>query len=45
MEAEVHGLVLGFDYTYIIRELLIELLGRKVTEEAYVDRKTLLNAV
>lgn len=29
MEAELQGLVLGFDFAFIIRQLLLEILGRK----------------
>lgn len=45
MAAEVQGLVLGFDYAFVIRQLLFEILGRKICLEAFVDSKTLFNVV
>lgn len=45
MAAEVHGLVLSFDYAYILRDLVSEIIGGKVTIEAFVDSKTLFNVV
>lgn len=43
MAAEEQDLVLGFDYAFIIKELMEELLGRKVILEAYTDSCTLFN--
>lgn len=45
MEAEVQGLVLGFDYALIIRQLLFEQLGRKLCLDAFVENKNLFNFV
>lgn len=45
LAAEVHGLVLGFDYVFIIQKLAEELLGRQVKVEAYTDSKTLFNVI
>lgn len=45
METEVQGLVLGFEFAFIIRQVLLEIIGRKLCFEAYTDSKTLLNIV
>lgn len=45
MAAKAHGLVLGFDFSVVVQHLLSELLGRKVSLEAFVDRKTLFNVI
>lgn len=45
MAAEVHVLVLGFGYAYVIRSFLNELIGQEVSLEAYYDSKTLFNVV
>lgn len=45
MAAEVHGLVLGFYYAYIVRELVSKILGRNVSIESYGYRKTLFNLI
>lgn len=42
ISAEVNGLVLGLYYAHIVGPLMSEVLGRKVTVEAYVDSKTIL---
>lgn len=43
MALELHTLILGFDFVFIIRNLLEEILDRKVPIDAYVDRKTVLD--
>ena len=45
MAAEVHAMVLGFDYVYIIRDLIYEITGRKLDIEAITDSKSLFNVV
>lgn len=45
MAAKVHGLVLGFDHAFSIRDALQKIFSRKLGIEAYVDRKTLFNVV
>lgn len=45
MDAEVQALVLGFDYSYVVKDLIEELMGRKLRLEALVDRKTLYTVI
>lgn len=45
MAADVHSLVLVFDYRYIVRHLLWELLGRAMEVEVYIDLRTLCNVL
>lgn len=45
MSSELHALILGFDYAFIIRNLLEEILGRKVRLDAYVDIKTVFDVI
>lgn len=43
--AEVHALVMGFDYVFIFQKRLFELLGRELRFEAFMDFKTLFNVI
>lgn len=45
MAAEVHGFVLGYDYSLTLKNILGELLGREVPLEAFVDSRTLFIVV
>lgn len=45
MAAEVHALVLAFDFGYIIRDATEQLLDRRIEMEAFVDSRTLFNVV
>lgn len=45
LAAEVHGLVLGFDYAFVLWEMLTELLDRDVKIEALVDSNTLFDVI
>lgn len=45
LAAEVNGLVLGFDFLFVIRQLLFKLLGRWLRVEAFTDSKTLFNSI
>lgn len=45
MATEIHALILGFDQTYATRDLLTELIGRKVEITGFVDSKTLFDVV
>ena len=45
LAAEVHGLVLAFDHSFIIQDMIKEILGRTLDVEAYVDSKTLFDVV
>lgn len=45
MTAEVQVLVIGFDYLYIVRHILREIIDRLVDVEAYKDSRTLLNTL
>lgn len=45
MAAEIQALVLGFDYAYLVKDLLHEILGTKIKFEAMIDIKTGFNFV
>ena len=45
MAAELQALVLGFDYAFVIKDLVEEILGRHVKVEVMVDSKTTFNVV
>lgn len=45
MDAQVHALVLEFDYTFIIQHLLSTFMGRTVPVEAHTDIRTLLKVI
>lgn len=45
MAAELFGLVLGFDYTYVVCELIEDITGRRFAIEALVDSKTAFGVV
>lgn len=45
MAAELLGLVTGYDYAYMVKELLEEILDRKFDLEGYVDIRTTFNCV
>lgn len=37
MESETQGLVLGFDFSYGIRDMLVEIIGKEMVLEAFVE--------
>lgn len=45
MAAELHALTLGFDYAFVIKDLLEDILGRKIKIEALIDSKTVFNVI
>lgn len=45
MASELHALIIGFDHACTIRGLLEEIVGQKVDLDAYVDSKTVFDAV
>lgn len=45
MATEVHGLVLGFDFAFLVPYLLEEVVGRAVMIKAYVDSQTRFKVV
>lgn len=45
MAAELHALVLAFDFGFVIREMVAEVLQRDVAIEALVDSKTVFDVV
>lgn len=45
LAAEMHGLTLGFDYAFVIKTMLEEIIGRTVQVEALIDSKTLFNVI
>ena len=45
MAAEIQALVLGFDFAFIVKDLIEEILGREVKLEALVDSKTVFDVI
>ena len=45
LAAEMHALILGFDFEYVIQDMVKELIGRKLDVEVMTDSKTLFNVV
>lgn len=45
MAAEVHALILGYDFAFIIKSLVEEMLGRQVPLEIFMDSRTVLDTV
>lgn len=45
MAAEIQALVLGFDYAFLVKDLVEEILGRKMRIEAMIDSETVFNVV
>lgn len=45
LAAEIHALVLAYDHAYVIRHTLIEILGRNVKLEAYVDSRSVFDVI
>lgn len=45
LAAEMHGLTLAFEYNFVIKTLLEEILTRPISMEALVDCKTLFNVI
>lgn len=45
MAAEVQALVLGFDYAFIVKDLIEEIIGRSIRLEALIDSKTVFNVI
>ena len=45
MEAKIQAVILGFDYAYIIKNQVEEILGRSMSIEAMIDSKTVFNVV
>ena len=45
MAAEVQALILGFDYAFMIKTLVEEILGTELIIEAMIDSRTVFNVV
>lgn len=45
MAAEIQALVLGFDYAYVVKDLIEEILGRTIMLDAMVDSKTVFDVI
>lgn len=45
MAAEVQTLILGFDYSYLVRDFSEKLIGRPLSLEAMINKKTVSNVV
>lgn len=45
MAAEFHELIEGFDAAYVIKDMIKDILGRKVRIHAYIDSKTVFDIV
>lgn len=45
MAAEVQELVLGFDFAFLVKDLIEEILGHKIRLEVMIDRRTVFNVV
>lgn len=45
MESELHALILGFDYSLIVRSIFEDILGRAVSLDSYLDIKTVYDFV
>ena len=45
MTAEVQALILGFDYAFMIKTLVEEILGTELVIEAMIDSRTVFNVV
>ena len=45
MAAEIQALVLGFDFAFLIKDLVDEILGTDMRIEALIDSKTVFNVV
>lgn len=45
MESEIHALVLGFDYAYIIKDMVRDITGMNMPIEAIVDSRTVFDVI
>lgn len=45
MASELHSLTMGFDNAYVVQHLLMEITGRLLEIEAYIDSKTVFDVV
>lgn len=45
MAAEVQAVILGFDYAFLIKTMIKEILGRTLVIEAIIDKKTVFNII
>lgn len=45
MATEIQDLGLGFDYAFLVKNFIEELLGRKILQEAMLDSKNVFNVV
>lgn len=45
MSSEVHALVLGVDYAYVIRNTLEAILDRNVVMDVFIEHKTVLDVI
>lgn len=45
MESEIQALVLGFDFAYLFKDRIEEILGRSIRLESMVDSETVFNVV
>ena len=45
LAAELHAFVLAFDYAYVLKDMITEIIGRELDLIAYIDSKTLFDVV
>lgn len=45
MAAEVQVLVLGFDYVFLVKDFVKEILGKALESEAFKDSRSVFNAI
>lgn len=45
MAAEMHGMVLGFNHAFVVRDIISEMFERDTELEAYVDSKTVFEVL
>ena len=45
MAAEVQALILGFDFAFLIKTMIDEIIGRNLEIDAMMDRKTVFNII
>lgn len=45
MAAEIQALTLGFDYAFVVRNLVEEIFGRNISMDFLIDSKTVFNVI
>lgn len=45
MAAEIQALVLGFDYAFVVKDLIEEILGHHISLDALIDSRTVFNVI